>query len=98
LRFSASGPVVAGWRPRLRDDAGFDLQRLHDGLEGFADFGGGGGTLAGVLFKTTGDHAFQLWRNSWDDEGEVFRVEELDSADGLEIFALGTGEGVASAD
>ena len=75
------------------DNAGFKLQRFHDGLEGFADFGGAGVTFGGRFFKAAEDDGAELGRNAV--EGR--RVDELDRADGLELVAVGTGEGMAAA-
>src|SRR5581483_4230427 len=77
-----------------RDDAGFELQRLHDGLESFADFGGGAVALGRSLLEKAEDDGGEFGREVL---GEGRRVGELDGADGLELVAVGTGEGMASA-
>ena len=95
LRLDAGGGQVGGGL--AGDDAGLNLQRLHDGLESFPHFGGRGVARAGRLFETGGDHAFELRRDAGDNVAEVFGVGELDGADGLEVFGVGAGKGMAAA-
>ncbi len=98
VRFSASAPVVgrlAAASPGIMRVS--DLQGLHDGLEGLADFGGGGVAGAGILFKAGADDAFQLDGDAGNGFTEVGRIGELDGADGLEILSIGAGKGMAAA-
>ena len=76
-RFSASaagggqvGRRVAG------NDAGLDLQRLHDGLQRLAHLGGRGVARGGILFQARRDHALQLRRDSGHDLAQIRRLRE----------------------
>ncbi len=79
------------------NDAGLDLQRLHDGLERLAHFGGGGIARARSFFKAAGDDALQFRRDAGNDTAQIFGVGELDGADGLKVFSIGTRKGMAAA-
>ncbi len=77
--------------------AGFDLQRLHDGLESFAHFGGRGVAGGRRLFKTGGDDAFQFRRDVRNDLTEVDGIRKLDGADGLKVLGIGARKRMTAA-
>ena len=86
----AEGDVVAG------EKDGVELHGPHDGLEGFANVGGGGEAGGGLLFEAAEDDGLEFDGEVGGDLADGGRVGELDGADGLELGRVGAVEGVAA--
>ena len=87
LGFRARGRQVGGGI--AGNDAGLDLQRLHDRLQRLAHFGRGVVARAGILFKARRNHALQLRRNLRHNLAQIRRIGELNRANGLKVFGIG---------